>query len=129
MARLTIQLGYDSTASQIAEQIVVMKQSGDYTVFVAQLMSGAIAGWIGVCVLRTVETNPWTEVTGLIVDETLRSQGIGKALLDQAEQWTRTRGCDVVTVHSNVVRERAHRFYEANGYDHVKTQKCLQKHL
>jgi hypothetical protein len=34
-----------------------------------------------------------------------------------------------MSVRSNVVRERAHKFYERGGYEHYKTQKSFRKPL
>jgi len=129
LARLAGQLGYGSTASQIAERMAAMEPSADYGVFVAELPTRGIVGWIGVSVLRTLETTAWAEVTGLIVDEAYRSQGIGCALMDRAEQWARLSGHKAIAVHSNVVRERAHRFYEGRGFACLKTQRFLYKDL
>ena len=46
-----------------------------------------------------------------------------------AEAWAAARGYDVMRLWSNVVRERAHRFYEELGYEHVKTSKVFRKAL
>jgi GNAT superfamily N-acetyltransferase len=59
----------------------------------------------------------------------MRSRGIGKILLSAAEDWARSIGFDVISVHSNVTRDRAHRFYLEHGYAHVKTQKEFHKSL
>jgi hypothetical protein len=37
--------------------------------------------------------------------------------------------CEGMSVRSNVIRERAHVFYERNGYEHYKTQKSFRKQL
>ena len=34
-----------------------------------------------------------------------------------------------MSVRSNVIRERAHQFYERTGYEHYKTQKSFRKPL
>jgi len=69
------------------------------------------------------------EVNGLIVDESVRSAGAGAQLLLAAEEWARRRSCKSMSVRSNVVRDRAHKFYEHNGYQHYKTQKAFRKDL
>lgn len=86
-------------------------------------------GWIGVFVYRCMEADPRAEVNGFIVDERVRSQGIGSKLLARAEQWARDRGCVAIGMKSNVIRERAHTFYARLGYKHVKTQKAFRKDL
>ena len=65
----------------------------------------------------------------LVVAEGQRSLGAGARLLAAAEEWARKRGCKGMSVRSNVIRERAHKFYERNGYEHYKTQKSFRKPL
>jgi GNAT superfamily N-acetyltransferase len=65
----------------------------------------------------------------LVVDEAVRSRGAGARLLDAAEAWARERGCAEMRVQSNVVRERAHTFYERHGYATIKAQYKLLKPL
>ena len=88
-----------------------------------------IAGWIAVFILRGLEVHPRGEISGFIVDERFRSQAVGKHLLAHAEQWVRDRGCEVVGLRSNVIRDRAHAFYLREGYQHTKTQKTFRKNL
>jgi GNAT superfamily N-acetyltransferase len=61
------------------------------------------------------------------VDEQIRSRGVGRLLLEAADRWARSKGCNAISVRSNVIRERAHQFYARNGFEHVKTQKFLFK--
>ena len=106
-----------------------MANSSHYAVYVAELPGGQIGGWIGLYVFRSVEQDSCAGISGLIIDQRFRSRGIGKVLLDAAEKWARSRGCNAISVHSNVTRERAHQFYARNGYEHIKTQKYLLKTL
>ena len=77
MAELAGQLGYPSTAADIAKRLAGMEGRRDHAVFVAQLASGEIAGWIGVFIYRCMEADWRAEISGLVVDERVRSQGIG----------------------------------------------------
>ena len=129
MAELAGQLGYQCTPEEIGERLKDMQELNQYGVFVFELPKGQLAGWIGVYLFRSVETGTWAEINGLIVDHRMRCQGIGKALLNAAELWARSVGCQTISVRSNVTRDRAHRFYEGNGYGHVKTQKEFHKGL
>jgi GNAT superfamily N-acetyltransferase len=106
-----------------------MANSNQYAVYVAELPGGQIAGWIGVYMFRSVEQDSCAGISGLIVDRQIRSREIGRVLLGAAEEWARSQGCDAISVHSNVTRERAHRFYMRTGYEHIKTQKFLRKIL
>ena len=129
MAELTGQLGYPATEKDVRNRLGDMCDSNRYAVYLATLDDAEIAGWIGAYLFRSVETDPCVEVSGLIVEEKLRSQGIGKLLLGAVEAWAERIGCKVVSVHSNVVRCEAHRFYRNNGYEVVKTQRNFQKAL
>jgi GNAT superfamily N-acetyltransferase len=129
MADLAEQLGYLSTVQQVRIRLEAMANSSQYGVYVAQLPGGQIGGWIGLYVFRSVEQDTCAGISGLIVDQQVRGRGIGKALLEAAEGWARSQDCSAIAVHSNVMRERAHRFYARHGYEHIKTQKYLRKSL
>lgn len=129
MADLAGQLSYKSNAEEITRRLAGMRGSADHAVFVAENAGGDIAGWIGVFVFRSVEADARAEISGLVVDERVRSLGIGRRLLERAEQWAREQGCAAVGLRSNVIRDRAHTFYERLGYKHIKTQKSFRKTL
>ncbi len=129
IAELAGQLSYPSTPLEIARRLAGLQRLAEAEVFVAQLESGEIAGWIAVIVYRTVEADARAEVSGLVVDERFRSQRVGEHLLARAEHWAREQGCHVIGLRSNIIRDRAHAFYERHGYAHVKTQKAFRKQL
>jgi GNAT superfamily N-acetyltransferase len=129
MAELAGQLSYPSTPEEIARRLQGIKGSAEAAVFVAELETGEIAGWIAVFLYRTVEADARAEVSGLVVDERFRSQRVGERLLAHAEEWAREKGCRAIGLRSNVIRDRAHAFYERHGYAHVKTQKAFRKQL
>jgi len=129
MAELAGQLGYPSTAQEIGRRLDRMQASGDNAVFVAQLSTGELVGWIAVFLYCCVETDVRAEVSGLVVDERQRSNGIGQRLLERAEDWAREKGCRTIGLRSNVIRGRAHAFYERQGYENFKTQKSFRKSL
>ena len=128
IAELAGQLGYPSSADEIAKRLEGMQHSNEHAVFVAQVGSD-LAGWLAVFVYRVVEADPRAEISGLVVDERYRSQRIGMHLLARAERWAREKGCRAIGLRSNVIRDRAHAFYERLGYHHVKTQKSFRKDL
>jgi GNAT superfamily N-acetyltransferase len=54
-------------------------------------------------------------VPDLIVTESARRQGVGRMLLDEAEQRARDRGCHVLTLESGYRRAEAHHMYRQFG--------------
>lgn len=129
LARLSVQLGYACEPAEARDRLRALQPPGDHAVFVAELADGALAGWLHVSLTRLIENPLRAEVNALIVDESKRSLGAGKTLLETAERWARERGCHGVNLRSNVLRERAHAFYLREGYEHYKTQKAFRKQL
>ncbi|MBU2213449.1 GNAT family N-acetyltransferase [Patescibacteria group bacterium] len=61
--------------------------------------------------------SPMGDILELYVDPNLRSKGIGAKLMEAAEQYLRSKGCDAVNVEVFVPNERAHEFYKKCGYE------------
>jgi ribosomal protein S18 acetylase RimI-like enzyme len=59
---------------------------------------------------------PIGRLTALVVDESVRGQGIGQALVAAAEVYLAGHGCAMIEVTSNKKRTDAHAFYEKLGY-------------
>jgi len=129
IAELATQLGYPSNPDEISRRLEQIQRSDESSVFVAELDEGEIAGWIGMFVFRSIADEPRVEISGLVVDEKRRSQGIGEKLLERAEQWARERRCRTIGLRCNVIRARAHIFYSQHGYEDKKTQKSFRKLL
>lgn len=55
-------------------------------------------------------------VDDLVADDTRRSQGAGRALLQALAQKARETGADGITLDSGVQRHRAHAFYFREGF-------------
>ncbi len=131
IAQLSGELGYPATAAQVATRLRQLTPVSKHAVFVAESSDAAtgLIGWVHVSVSHLLESDVRAEVNGLIVAEGQRSAGAGAKLLEAAEEWARRRGCRGMNVRSNVIRERAHKFYERHGYEHYKTQKAFRKAL
>jgi GNAT superfamily N-acetyltransferase len=54
-------------------------------------------------------------VDDLVADENLRSQGVGKALMDHLERIAREAGCAKLNLDSGTQRQQAHKFYFREG--------------
>ncbi|MGH9488278.1 MAG: GNAT family N-acetyltransferase [Terriglobales bacterium] len=128
IAELAGQLGYPSSGPQVRQRLQDLTSRAQACVRVAEL-DGELSGWIAASVMHCLECVPIPEITGLVVDERRRSSGIGAALLTAVEAWARASGYGALTVRSNIVRVRAHRFYLRHGYTVVKTQRCFQREL
>jgi GNAT superfamily N-acetyltransferase len=98
--------------------------------YVAVAASGErLLGWMHVEHRFSLEGGDRAELMGLVVDSGARRHGLGRPLVEAAEDWARGRGLSSLTVRSNVARELSHPFYEALGYSREKTQHVYRKTL
>jgi GNAT superfamily N-acetyltransferase len=128
LARLSTQLGYPMTASDAERQLASIAGHPDHALLVAA-SPDALAGWMQVSLTRIFESPVTAEIAGLVVDEARRGSGIGASLVAAAADWARARGCRALRVRTNVIRERALRFYEREGFGRVKQQNVLERPL
>ena len=55
----------------------------------------------------------------ICVDEKLRGQGVGSALLAACEEWARGRGLEYLELNVLEANEAARRLYERTGYKKI----------
>lgn len=55
-------------------------------------------------------------IDDLIVNENYRNIGIGKSLLEDAVSYAKKKDCEVIELTSVLLNEKAHSFYENNGF-------------
>jgi GNAT superfamily N-acetyltransferase len=86
-------------------------------VLVAEV-DGSVAGVIAPHAIPYFERpGAFARIVALGVDGERRRGGIGRRLVHAAHQWAAARGCVDAEVTSRLVREDAHRFYAALGYE------------
>jgi len=129
VAALTTQLGYPSTEDEIRRRYDLIKDRWDARVFVAQHAGNVIIGWIHVQATYLLECDARAEIWGLVVGEKVRGNGVGRLLVEAAEEWALMRGLSVITLRSNNLRTEAQGFYEHLGYTVTKTQNAFRKSL
>ncbi|HET9587717.1 MAG TPA: GNAT family N-acetyltransferase [Anaerolineales bacterium] len=77
--------------------------------------NGQIVGLLSLTVYR-VPSGVRSIVEDLVVDEKMRRQGTGKALLEYAIRLAREAGASGVSLTSNPQREAANRMYQSMGF-------------
>lgn len=128
LARLAGEFGYSDEVAPLRERLLALLRQAEQTVWLAE-EDGEVLGWMNARINHQLESPPHAELTGLVVTARRRSQGIGAALVAQAEQWARSLGLNELRVRSRVERTRAHAFYQRHGYAELKTQRCFRKAL
>jgi GNAT superfamily N-acetyltransferase len=128
VAALVSQLGYESAEADVTARLGRVMTRSDQQFIVAEA-DGRLLGWVHVEIAEYVESGSFAVIGGLVVDREHRRQGIGAALMAEAEAWARRQGCGVMRLWSSTSRAPAHRFYEGLGYRNVKTQYSFVKPL
>ncbi|MCP1307480.1 GNAT family N-acetyltransferase [Paenibacillus tyrfis] len=128
IARLSGQLGYPAKAEQIEARLAPILNAADHVVIVAEAQS-KLVGWIHAHGRLLVESPPYAEIGGLVVDQDFRGKRIGKQLVRHCEEWARTKGYQELRVRVNVTREEAHQFYKHAGFENTKMQQVFRKGL
>jgi len=129
LAVLSGQLGYPCSSAGIRARLRNLLADNRHAVWVAELEGGEVAGWIHVFVKQLLESGREAEIGGLVIDESFRGQGAGKALIERAERWARAKRLKSVSLRSNILRKDAHIFYQKLGYKIIKTQSAFRKPL
>lgn len=129
IAQLAEQLGYPVTKFAVQERLKRLEADPDRAVYTADLSNKSIIGWTHVYAHESLLTGRVAEIGGLIVDQNYRRQGVGRSLLQQAEQWAHKQNCSSIIVRSNIQRQAAHHFYNRAGYQSYKTQLVFDKAL
>jgi GNAT superfamily N-acetyltransferase len=127
-ARLATQLGYASSTAQIEARMTAILPDPQHLILAAVSMD-RIVGWAHASMCHLVESDLFVEIRGIVVDETHRRQGVGRALLRGLEGWAHRMGARTLSVRANILRGEAHKFYGAQGYEQIKTQNAFRKRL
>jgi ribosomal protein S18 acetylase RimI-like enzyme len=91
-------------------------EADDTELLVAEDERGNVVGFCALTFrprLNQVELEAW--VPDLIVSAAARGRGTARALLEEAEELARARGCRVITLESGYDRREAHLLYTAAG--------------
>lgn len=130
VAELARQLGHPATGTALvaANLAAAARDAGGLTL-VALDDAGAVCGFARGVTQQFVVDEPFAELAALVVADSARSRGVGKALLEAVESWAHAGGYATLVIRSNVIRVRAHRFYLREGCTEKKRQVVFVKSL
>ena len=127
VGRLSGELGYPLDEAHAQQRFDALSPE-KHGLFVAK-DGGRVVAWMHVSVDESLTDEPKTVIDALIVDESVRSRGIGRLLVAQGEAWAAHRGHKTLRVRTRVTRDRAHNFYKRAGFVLDKTQHIFDKKL
>ena len=116
------QLGYEVAAAELGARIERVLAATDHYAAIAE-EGGQVAGLLHVFERPALEKPCEAVVQAIVVDATRRGHGIGKALMETAEAWARSRGLGSVVLSTR----NAAAFYTQLGYSKVATSDLMRK--
>jgi GNAT superfamily N-acetyltransferase len=126
IARLLGQLGYPTGAGAVESRLERLIIVGDRVV-VAEL-EDQVVGLAHLHVSPSIEyEQPAAKLSALVVDESHRGAGIGRALVEAMEREAGARRCALLFLTTAAQREDAHEFYRRVGLE--ETGKRFAKRL
>lgn len=109
-------LGYDVSFEDLKARILQMQEDKNYIIFTA-VDDEKIIGFIGlqICIAFEV-TGKAMRIIALAVARDFQGQGVGKALIQEAEKYANDNNVSIISVNSGIKRTEAHRFYEKQSF-------------
>jgi aminoglycoside 6'-N-acetyltransferase I len=100
-------------------------------VFVAELADGGLVGFLELSVRNYAEgctgTTPYVE--SWYVDPGGRGKGVGRLLVEAAEQWARERGYEELASDTELENRASHAAHQAVGFEEVERAVHYRKRL
>ena len=129
LARLAGQLGYPAQPAEIIARLPKESDLRQERVIVVTNGAETVIAWTAVRTAVHIHNAPYAEISGFVVDESMRGKGIGKRLMAEVEQWAIGNGLSAIRLNANVRRTESHRFYESLGFSITKQQYAFRKDL
>jgi GNAT superfamily N-acetyltransferase len=117
IAALTETWGHPLSPDEVRVKIRSFAQTAGHQ-FLAAEMAGAVVGFAAMNIaLSPGRPGRIGSISGMVVAAQYQRQGIGRRLVESAEDWFRSQGASYVRVTTASHRaETAHPFYRALGY-------------
>ena len=128
LTELMNELGYPTSIDEMKTRFENIKNHKDHQTFVAA-DEKEILGMVGLSKNFSYEQNGiYVRVLALVTRSRFRQKGIGKKLMDVAENWAREIGANKVLLNCGNRDERAiaHLFYKKIGYE-IKSSGFVKK--
>jgi GNAT superfamily N-acetyltransferase len=117
VASLLSELGYPTDEQQARGRLERLAEEPHTTILVAEL-EGEVVGLAGVRAERLLEHDDASaRLIALVVAQRQRRRGVGRSLVEAAEEEARALGCFRIVLTSADRRSDTHAFYVAAGYE------------
>ena len=104
----------------------------DATTFLAERPDGSLCGFVEVGsrpYAEGCESSPVGYIEGWWVDADVRKRGVGRALIEAAEQWARSKGYTEMASDALIDNSVSHASHKALGFEEVERLVMFRKSL
>jgi GNAT superfamily N-acetyltransferase len=110
---------YGETPVEDCRKVLYQIEQNPITSLLVAEENGETVGTVFMLIIPSFAfgTAPYAIVDYMVVDETRRSRGIGKALMEYCIARAKEAGCYKVMLTSDKRRDRAHKFYRSIGFE------------
>ena len=127
---LTVQLGYPDQLVDFDKRFSLINKLPHHHLVVAETTAEKMAvAWMHLEIRYLLVSSFKVEISAIVVDQKFQGNGIGKKLLNYAENWTKNCGFKDIFLHTNILKEETHSFYLKFGYQNTKDSKMFSKVL
>lgn len=110
------ELGYDVSCEDLKARIMQMQEDKNYTIFTA-VEDKKIIGFVGLQMCLAFEIKGKVmRIIALAVAHDFQRNGIGRALIQEAEKYANENDISIILVNSGLKRTEAHQFYEKQSF-------------
>jgi len=116
---------------QVREMGEILKSDTE-TVSFAERPDGGLCGFLEAAIRPWAigcDARPVGYIEGWYVDEDVRRQGVGRALVEAAEAWARSKGCRQMASDAELWNEVSHQAHGAVGYEETARLVLYKKDL
>jgi GNAT superfamily N-acetyltransferase len=128
LRQLLAELGYQVTLDEITQTLEELTQDPDCQILVLCKLE-SVVGVILVYIAKSLTGGRYVVIGNLVIFQAERGQGLGRLLVNAAQQWTKQQDLTNLRVGSQTYREAAHKFYTKLGFSQYKTQHWFEYHL
>lgn len=117
LTELSIELGYPDSKEDIYKRFVILESKPEHRIIVAERDSQVIGLMSFFPLDLLFGAGKLGRITALIVTKPKRGMGVGKMLVQKAEELAMETGCHRLELTTNIHRTEAHTFYERLGFE------------
>lgn len=123
IADLLTVLGHTTAPAAVTSRWPAWEAAGNTALVAVAADNVTVTGLVTLHLMHVLHRpKPVGRITALVVSPAFRNQGVGRALVREAETRLLDAGCGLLEVTSNLRLKDAHAFYQHLGYSKTSTR-------